>query len=115
MTAGRAREAEAAWAPLDRLAADDPLRLFKTALLHLVRDEFALCIEGLRAGIAANTLNEDLNDDMRRLLADVEQRHPAAANESAVSGATPPVRIPAPSQRMLLSTYDRNRDDTTKD
>ena len=44
--------------------------------LHLLRDEFALCIEGLRAGIAANRLNEDLNDDMRRLLADVEQRHP---------------------------------------
>src|SRR6185437_13734707 len=41
VTAGRVREAQAAWLPLDRLPSDDPLRLFKSAMLHLARDELA--------------------------------------------------------------------------
>jgi tetratricopeptide (TPR) repeat protein len=112
VTAGRIREAEAAWLPLDRLAADDPLRLFKSAMLHLVRNEFAACIENLQAGIARNKLNKPLNDDMRRLLADVQNRQtgPGAAN-----GDTPAPQIPPPTKNMLLSTYDRNRDDTPTD
>jgi len=97
---------------LDRLAADDPLRLFKSAMLHLVGNEFAACIENLRAGIARNELNKPLNDDMRRLLADVQARQtgPGAADEE-----TPPPQIPPPTKHMLLSTYDRNRDDTATD
>jgi tetratricopeptide (TPR) repeat protein len=112
ITAGRNREAEAAWRPLERLAPDDPLRLFKTGMLNLVRDELAACIENLRAGIARNKLNEPLNNDMRRLLADVEKRQggPEAAKADA-----PAPRIPSPTKHMLLSTYDRNRDDTSTD
>jgi tetratricopeptide (TPR) repeat protein len=112
VTAGRVREAQAAWLPLDRLATDDPLRLFKSAMLHLVHNEFAACIENLQAGIARNTLNKPLNDDMRRLLADVQSRQtgPGAGN-----GDTPAPQIPPPTKNMLLSTYDRNRDDTSTD
>jgi len=98
LTAGRVQEAKAAWQPLDQLAADDPLRLFKSGLLHLVNEERELCIQDLQAGIARNTV-EALNDDMRRLLADVQSRQP----------------VPSPSRHMLLSTYDHNRDDTTTD
>jgi len=119
LTAGRVSAAEAAWLPLDRLAPEDPLRLFKSAMLHLVRDEFAACIEQLRAGIARNTSNEPLNNDMRRLLADIEKRQssgpgtPDANTDGTPAGITPrPLTIPAPTQHMLLSTYDRNRDDT---
>jgi tetratricopeptide (TPR) repeat protein len=112
VTAGRVREAQAAWLPLDRLAPDDPLRLFKSAMLHLVHNEFAACIENLEAGIAHNKLNKPLNDDMRRLLADVQTRQtgPGAAN-----GDTPGPQVPPPTKNMLLSTYDRNRDDTSTD
>ena len=112
VTAGRVREAEAAWLPLDRLAPDDPLRLFKSAMLHLVRNEFADCIENLQAGIARNKLNKPLNDDMRRLLADVQKRQ---TGPGAAKGDAPPPQIPPPTKRMLLSTYDRNRDDTATD
>jgi tetratricopeptide (TPR) repeat protein len=112
VTAGRVREAEAAWLPLDRLSPDDPLRLFKSAMLHLVRNEFAACIENLQAGIARNRLNKPLNDDMRRLLADVQSRQ---TGPRADNGDTPAPQIPPPTKNMLLSTYDRNRDDTATD
>jgi tetratricopeptide (TPR) repeat protein len=108
VTAGRVLEAEAAWQPLDQLPADDPLRLFKSAMLHLVRDEFPACIEELQAGIARNKRNEPLNGDMRRLLADVQKRQSGPGN-------TPAPQIPQPTKHILLSTYDRNRDDTATD
>jgi tetratricopeptide (TPR) repeat protein len=112
VTAGRVREAQAAWLPLDRLAADDPLRLFQSALLHLVRDEFAACIEDLQAGIARNEVNKPLNADMRRLLADVQNRQAGPGNAHA---EPPPPQIPLPTKHTLLSTYDRNRNDTATD
>jgi tetratricopeptide (TPR) repeat protein len=112
VTAGRVPEAQAAWLPLDRLAPDDPLRLFKSALLHLVRDEFAACIENLQAGIARNKLNKPLNDDMRRLLADVQNRQ---TGSGAANADPPPLQIPLPTKHTLLSTYDRNRNDTATD
>jgi tetratricopeptide (TPR) repeat protein len=114
VTAGRVREALAAWLPLDRLSADDPLRLFKSGMLHLTRNELALCARELRAGIAHNELNEALNNDMRRLLADVEQRQ-GGATAAAEEHAAPPPQVPPPTRHMLLSTYDRNQDDTAKD
>ena len=103
LTAGRVREAETAWQPLERLAVDDPLRLFKSALLHLVNEERELCIQELRAGIASNTLNEALNDDMRKLLDDLLARR---------GGGT---EAPVPSKRMLLSTYEQNPGDLATD
>jgi len=114
VTAGRVREAQAAWSPLDRLPPDDPLRLFKSGMLHLVHNELALCAQELRAGIAHNKLNEALNNDMRRLLADVEQRQGGSA-AAADEQATPPLQVPAPTRHMLLSTYNRNQDDTAAD
>ncbi len=114
VTAGRVHEAQAAWVPLDRLPADNPLRLFKSAMLHLVRDEFAACAEDLRAGIAHNRTNKPLNDDMRRLLADVEKQQPEN-RRTADPGTSAAPRIPPPNKRMLLSTYDRNQDDTASD
>jgi tetratricopeptide (TPR) repeat protein len=112
VTAGRVREAEAAWQPLDQLPADDPLRLFKSAMLHLVRDEFPACIEELQAGIAHNKRNEPLNDDMRRLLADLQKRE---AGPGAADAETPPPPIPQPTKHLLLATYAQNRDDTAAD
>ena len=121
LTSGRWREAEAVWQPLDQLAADDALRLFKSALLHLVQDDRAKCIEELQAGIARNKLNEALNDDMRRLLVDLQSREAGqsvakeAASNSNASASQEPIQVPRPSKRMLLSAYDRNQDDTPTD
>lgn len=112
LTAGRVREAETAWLPLERLPADDPLRLFKAGMLNLARNELTACVENLRAGIARNRLNEPLNDDMRRLLADVEKLQVGSGSARADA---PPPRIEPLTRHMLLSTYDRNRDDKAKD
>jgi tetratricopeptide (TPR) repeat protein len=122
LTAGRVREAEAAWQPLERLAVDEPLRLFKSALLHLVSEERELCIQELQAGIARNTLNEALNDDMRRLLADLQARRGGGTDTrqdtregSDSNRSQAPPQVPVPSKRMLLSTYEQNPDDTATD
>jgi tetratricopeptide (TPR) repeat protein len=114
LTGGHIREAEAAWKPLDRLAAHDPLRLFKSALLHLVHEEREACIAELQAGIARNRLNEALNVDMRRLLADLQGRQSGKVADPNTN-TTPPLGLPVPSKHMLLSTYDQNRDTTAAD
>jgi tetratricopeptide (TPR) repeat protein len=120
LTAGRTGEAQKAWKPLDELATDDPFRLFKSALLHLVRDDWTQCIDELEAGIARNKVNEALNDDMRRLLADLTSRQtgtnaPGGSEPSGASASESTAQMPAPSKRMLLSTYDQNRNDTGTD
>lgn len=118
LTAGRHQEAQSVWTPLDQLAASDPLRVFMSALVHLIRDERAQCIDALRHGIEVNKANQALNDDMRRLLADVEERwgdKDAHRNGSTTAPVTPAIQAPVPSKRMLLSAYDRNRDDSAAD
>jgi hypothetical protein len=92
---------------LDALGEKDPLFLFKKGMLHLVRDEFDQCANALRAGIELNTLNEDLNADMQRVLQDVElvikqksSEKDEKSDEDACEG-----------QRMLLSLYETQEDD----
>lgn len=108
ITSGRVELAEAAWKPLDTLGPDHPLYLFKTGLLHLARDEFEPCAEALNRGISLNRLNEPLNNDMRRILADVDKHlgKPAEANPSQ-----PSPEKSAPSNHVLLSAYRKNRSD----
>lgn len=110
LTLGQAAEAQSVLAPLDELASDDPLRLFKAALVHLMHDELEECARGLRAGIDRNRGNEALNADMRRLLADVERRFAGGSIDSDGSAATPPALLPVHSSRMILETYDQNGD-----
>ena len=69
LTSGGVDAAVATWSALDALDAGHPLRLFKTGLLHLVRDEFAECIDALRRGIAQNERHPALNRDMQRVSA----------------------------------------------
>src|SRR4051812_14025386 len=106
-TSGRAVEAETTWQPLEQLSPEDPLRLFKTAMVHVLHDEFVQGIDCLKQGIAHNAANEPLNVDMRRLLADLEQRQ--SGKGSPKNGAQRmAVKIPPPMKRVTLSAYDRN-------
>jgi tetratricopeptide (TPR) repeat protein len=109
LTAGRIQDAELAWQPLERLGANDPLRLFASALQHLVHDEMADCVRELEAGIAANHFNEALNEDMRQVLADLQYRQRKLGLPAADPGAGV-IRMPKPSGRTVLPAYDRNRD-----
>ena len=67
-TSGRLDEALRAWAPLDALAEDHPLRLFKTGLERLEQGDDEACIAHLTAGIEANHESEALNANMRLVI-----------------------------------------------
>jgi tetratricopeptide (TPR) repeat protein len=84
LTSGRTEEALHAWTALDALDENNFLFIFKCGLSHLIRDEFQACIECLERGIAANTVNPALNNDMLRVISEVRVRIaalPAAGHE----------------------------------
>jgi tetratricopeptide (TPR) repeat protein len=68
LTCGDTVGAQQVWSPLDQLAPDDPLRLFKQGLCYLVQDQFFQTIESLRQGISANQANPHLNKDMQLVI-----------------------------------------------
>ena len=106
ITSARVAEAEAAWRPLDKLGEDHFLRLFKTGMLHLVRDEFSESVRCLERGIQANNFNEALNNDMRKVLRDVQERlgkQPDGASDSTVRAL--------PTAGRVLSAYRDHRGD----
>ena len=74
LTSGRVEQAITAWTPLDALGEDNFLFLFKSGLEHLARDEFAPCIDKLKRGITLNTLNTALNNDMQRVINDIQDK-----------------------------------------
>jgi Flp pilus assembly protein TadD len=105
ITSGRVAEAEAAWRPLDKLGTDHFLHLFKSGMLHLVRDQFKESADCLERGIKANNFNEALNNDMRRVLRDVQER----LGKQASPAAQP--EVPVRASARVLSAYRDNRAD----
>lgn len=73
LTSGEADAALSTWGPLLRLPEAHPLRLFVEGLTHLVRDEFAEAIGKMQAGVAQNTENAPLNNDIALLIAECEK------------------------------------------
>jgi len=67
-TSGNNSEAENAWGGLDSLGDTNPLYLFKRGLLHTLEEEYKSCIDDLEKGIALNTDNEALSNDMRKMI-----------------------------------------------
>jgi len=90
LTSGEVEQAKAVWQALDALSADHFMNLFRSGLIALVSDQFSECVELLERGIAANTINEPLNADMRRLQ-DSARSAGAAATAQAQNG---PVAAP---------------------
>jgi tetratricopeptide (TPR) repeat protein len=109
LTSGRLEEAQRIWDGLDVLGDRDPLYLFKTGMLHLVKDEFEPCVAALKAGIELNTFNEDLNNDMRRVMSDAQKAmtgHSVVVGEDADNQAA---QATIDGRRILLSAYE-NKD-----
>ena len=100
LTSGDVQQSKIVWQHLDVLGSDHFLYLFKSAMLALVADDFALCIALVDAGIEANTSNEALNNDMRKI------KESAAA---ATAHASEPVEGSAVSH-VALSGYQQVRD-----
>jgi len=107
LTSGQISAAESVWVGLDELGEQNPLFLFKRGMLHLVKDEFESCIADLQAGIERNTLNEDLINDMRRVMADAQKavaQAPMGENEEGSSER---------GKHVLLSLYaETDQDDS---
>lgn len=99
LTSKRVVEAIDVWQPLDRLGEDNSLYLFKTGLIHLAQDEFNPCLEYLRRGIANNSFNLALNNDMQRIIDEVTPL--AAAQDSDA----PPPRGEEPTGHLFLNAY----------
>jgi tetratricopeptide (TPR) repeat protein len=103
LTSRRLDAAVDTWRALDALGADNFYVLFKTGLEHLARDEFDACLRALRAGLKANTVNQPLNVDMQRVIAQVED---LIARNGA--GPTPPAAA-AESGHLFIHAYTGSR------
>jgi tetratricopeptide (TPR) repeat protein len=103
ITSGRVAQAESVWTALDKLSPDHPLYLFKTGMLHLARDEFDQCAQNLKRGISLNTSNAALNNDMQRILGEIDK----TSGPTGTAPAVPP-KV-APPAHSLLSAYRENR------
>lgn len=68
LTSGESNAALKTWARLDGLPDGHHLKLFSAGLRHLIRDEFANCIDLLEQGIAQNEENVPLNGDMQLII-----------------------------------------------
>jgi tetratricopeptide (TPR) repeat protein len=73
----------AVWAPLEDLEENAALKAFKRGLEALIRDDFGTCIGFLQKGIALNTHNATLNDDMSQLLDKVRDGSVVAAPQTS--------------------------------
>ena len=80
--------AQACWQPLLALPAQHPLHLMARGLQALLREDFAQCQQLLSQGIEANQALEALNEDMRKVLAELQRRgHLASASTASTTSA----------------------------
>lgn len=86
LSSGDAALAATVWNHLDPLDPDHYLNLFRHGLLALANDQFVDCVELLDRGIAANTFNDALNNDMRNLRVSAEAGLAASPKPAEVNG-----------------------------
>lgn len=104
-TCARPAAALATWAPLERLAQDDPLRLFKAGIQALLEGRTDEARRLVADGLARNTVNAPLNRDMQLLLERVDEL--AAASRGAARAA--PIDAPSPEGGHLFMNAYRTR------
>ncbi|MCP4747035.1 MAG: tetratricopeptide repeat protein [Desulfobacteraceae bacterium] len=109
ITSGQITEAQDTWEGLDKLGDQNPLFLFKEGMIHLIKDDFEKCAELLKTGIELNTFNEDLNNDMRRVLQNAEE---AMTKENLKDKNTDSDETFNKGQHILLSAYKTSEDDS---
>jgi tetratricopeptide (TPR) repeat protein len=101
--------AESVLAPLAELAADDALRHFGAGLSLLIKNQLDEAVARLEQGIALNTSNAPLNDDMRKIIDEIGRVRSGAAPERAPAAQAPSSGSEAENtQHILLSAYTGN-------
>jgi tetratricopeptide (TPR) repeat protein len=103
-TSAEPGKAKRAWAPLQNLPLTNPLFLFQRGMTALLEDRFDDCIGDLKEGIARNSLNEQLNNDMRGVIRSIENR-----NQPTPSLQREPHPASDVGERILLSAYKRQK------
>jgi len=68
LTSGEPQKALGTWGPLLAEPDGSYLRKFVEGMTHLIRDEFASAITQFEQGLALNTGNEPMNNDIRLLI-----------------------------------------------
>ena len=106
LTGGVADRAETVLSPLAELPDSDALRHFGAGLCALMKDQFDETVLRLERGIALNTSNLPLNDNMQKILDEVKrlQSGTAAAEPVKQEEAAPA----EDAQHVLLSAYTGN-------
>ena len=79
LTSGEPQKALGTWGPLLAEPEGSYLRKFVEGMAHLIRDEFAPAIALFDEGIALNTDNEPMNNDIRLLIAECRKLQRSAA------------------------------------
>jgi tetratricopeptide (TPR) repeat protein len=90
LTNAQPQRAIETWAALESLPDGAALKLFKRGLEALIQDRFADCARLLERGMAANTQNTALNEDMRLIVSRLPQ--PATPAPVKALSETPTVR-----------------------
>lgn len=86
LTSGEASRALSTWGPLLTAGADDYLRAFVEGMTFLIRDEFADAIRTFQRGIALNTENAPMNDDIRLLIDQISRLDAAGSSSDSAKG-----------------------------
>ena len=115
LTSGRLQPAKEAWQPLEKLGEEDPFCLFKTGMLLLAEDDFENCIRYLEKGIANNTINLPLNNDMKRVMEKAKAALLNSKDDAASDNADKNEEETSTKRghHVLLSAYNREDDDKT--
>jgi tetratricopeptide (TPR) repeat protein len=85
-SSGRASIALLTWDPLLQLPDSDPLPHFVRGFAELAGDQFDAAVSHFRQGIELNTSNPPLSDDVRKLIAKIEEQ---TGQSGAQIGAAP--------------------------
>lgn len=83
LTSGEPQKALGTWRPLLAEPEENYLRKFVEGMTHLIRDEFALAIAMFEEGIALNTDNEPMNNDIRLLIAECRKLQRSSATRAS--------------------------------
>lgn len=91
------------WEPLRALPQEDPLVHFVEGFAHLAADDFAQALASFERGLARNSTNAPLSDDIRKVMQGVRALGQPTASD-ATSAATDQEAF---AEHVLLNNYQR--------
>jgi tetratricopeptide (TPR) repeat protein len=105
LTSGRPGVAFVTWQPLLDLPATDAFKLFVLGYMELSRDHFDHALCHFKQGMAANTDNSPLNQNIQLLVDGIEKQKISSASSDA-AGSAPQASTES---HFLLSAYDHGK------